>query len=126
MTRVAIIGGGIGGHTAAIALRPNAMRVLRALGLEDGVRKAAWTSSWAATRNGKTGRVITRTSRERQADSFGINGATVHRADLLDVLAAALPPSMVTLGRRCISVTQDLLPQRGPGRLGGRAGPGRR
>jgi salicylate hydroxylase len=132
MTRVAIIGGGIGGLTAAIALRqagievavheaapelkeigagvalhPNAMRVLRALGLEDGVRKAAGTSSWAVTRNGKTGRVITRTSRERQADSFGINGATMHRADLLDVLAATLPPGMVTLGKRCISVTQD-------------------
>jgi salicylate hydroxylase len=31
----------------------------------------------------------------------------MHRADLLDVLAATLPPGMVTLGKRCISVTQD-------------------
>jgi salicylate hydroxylase len=132
MTRVAIIGGGIGGLTAAlalhqagievavheaaaelreigagVALHPNAMRVLRALGLEDGVRKVAGTSEWAVTRNGKTGRVITRTSREQQATSFGTTGATAHRADLLDVLAAAVPPGTVSLGRRCLSVTFD-------------------
>ena len=66
MTRVAIIGGGIGGLTAAcallragaevsvyeaagelkeigagVALHPNAMRVLRFIGVEDGVRKVA-------------------------------------------------------------------------------------
>jgi 2-polyprenyl-6-methoxyphenol hydroxylase-like FAD-dependent oxidoreductase len=132
MTRVAIIGGGIGGLTAAlalhqagievavheaaaelreigagVALHPNAMRVLRTLGLEDGVRKVAGTSEWAVTRNGKTGRVITRTSREQQATSFGTTGATAHRADLLDVLAAAVPPGTVSLGRRCLSVTFD-------------------
>ena len=64
MTRVAIIGGGIGGLTAAnalmqagievavyeataelkeigagVALHPNAMKVLRAIGVEDDVRK---------------------------------------------------------------------------------------
>lgn len=71
MTRVAIIGGGIGGLTAAnalsragievavyeaaaelkeigagVALHPNAMKVLRALGLEDNVRKVAGRSHW--------------------------------------------------------------------------------
>ncbi|MBO0806643.1 MAG: FAD-dependent monooxygenase, partial [Nocardiopsaceae bacterium] len=132
MTRVAIIGGGIGGLSAALALRqagaevavyeataelreigagvalhPNAIRVLRALGLEEGVRKAAGTSRWAITRNGKTGRVISATSRERQAASFGTTGATLHRADLLDVLAGALPAGTVTLGKRCQSVTQE-------------------
>src|SRR2546430_8586707 len=71
MTRVAIIGGGIGGLTAAnalaqagietavyeaaaelkeigagVALHPNAMKVLRAIGVEDGVRKGARRSQW--------------------------------------------------------------------------------
>ena len=58
-------------------------------------------------RNWKTGRVIGRTSREQQAASFGIAGATVHRADLLDVLADALPAGLVTLGQRCTEVRPD-------------------
>jgi salicylate hydroxylase len=129
MTRVAIIGGGIGGLTAAIALsragidvsvheaaaelkeigagvalHANAMRVLRAIGVEDGVRKVAGRSEWAVTRNGVTGRVISRTSRGQQAALLGIEGATVHRADLLDALAAAVPADVVSLGKRCVSV----------------------
>ena len=132
MTRVAIIGGGIGGLTAAnalsrsgietavyeaaaelkeigagVALHPNAMRVLRAIGVEDGVREVAGRSQWQVMRNWKTGRVIGKTSRQRAAALFGIEGATVHRADLLDVLAGALPAGMVTLGKRCERVRTD-------------------
>jgi salicylate hydroxylase len=58
-------------------------------------------------RNWKTGRVIGRTSRQQQEASFGIPGATVHRADLLDVLAQALPAGLVTLGQRCTQVRTD-------------------
>ncbi len=129
MARVAIIGGGIGGLTAAlallqagaevrvyeasaelreigagVALHPNAMRVLRAAGVEDAVRAVAGRSPWAVTRDGITGRVISRASREQQAAALGIEGATVHRADLLEVLASALPPGVVTLAKRCTSV----------------------
>ena len=132
MTRVAIVGGGIGGLTAAsalcrrgievaiyeaapelreigagVALHPNAMKVLRSLGLEDDVRATAGRSEWALTRNWKTGRVISRTSRQQQASLFGSAGATVHRADLLDVLAHSLPSGIVTLGARCVGVEAD-------------------
>jgi salicylate hydroxylase len=132
MPRVAIIGGGIGGLTAAnalsragvevavyeaaaelkeigagVALHPNAMKVLRAIGVEDDVRRVAGRSQWQVMRNWKTGRVIGRTSRSQQVASFGIMGATVHRADLLDVLAGALPAGLVTLGRRCTQVRSD-------------------
>ena len=132
MTRVAIIGGGIGGLTAAnalsragievavyeaaaelkeigagVALHANAMRVLRAIGVEDAVRKVAGRSQWQMTRNWKTGRVISKTSRRQSAAAFGLEGATVHRADLLDVLADALPADIVTLGKRCTEVLPD-------------------
>jgi len=129
MTRVAIIGGGIGGLTAAralhrrgvevaiyesapelreigagVALGPNAMKVLRSLELEDDVRGIAGRWEWAVTRHGKTGRVISKTSRDQQATLFGSAGATAHRADLLDVLANSLPSGIVTLGARCVGV----------------------
>src|SRR5262252_7997398 len=132
MTRVAIIGGGIGGLTAAnalsragidvavyeaaaelkeigagVALHANAMRVLRAIGVEDAVRKVAGRSKWQTTRNWKTGRVISKSSMQQQAAAFGLLGATVHRADLLDVLADALPAGIVTLGKRCTEVLPD-------------------
>ena len=129
MTRVAIIGGGIGGLAAAralcrrgievqiyeaapelreigagVALGPNAMKVLRSLGLEDDVRAIAGRWEWAVTRNGKTGRTISRTSRPQQASLFGSAGATAHRADLLDVLSRSVPTDIVTLGARCKGV----------------------
>jgi salicylate hydroxylase len=132
MTRVAIIGGGIGGLTAAnaltragievcvyeaaaelkeigagVALHANAMRVLRAIGVEDAVRKVAGRSEWTVTKNGVSGRVITKTSRKQSAAAFGLEGATVHRADLLDVLADALPAGIVTLGKRCSSAATE-------------------
>ncbi|MGH3284683.1 MAG: FAD-dependent oxidoreductase, partial [Streptosporangiaceae bacterium] len=132
MTRVAIIGGGIGGLTAAnalsragidvavyeaaaelkeigagVALHPNAMKVLRAVGVEDNVRRVEGRSQWQVMRNWKTGRIIAKTSRQQQAASFGMQGATVHRADLLDVLASAVPAGLVTLGKRCTAVRAD-------------------
>jgi salicylate hydroxylase len=138
MTRVAIIGGGIGGLTTALALRqagaevrvyeaaaelreigagvslhPNAMRVLRAAGVEGEVRAAAGSSPWAVTRDGITGRVISRSSRASQAATLGIEGATVHRADLLEALARALPDGIVTLGKRCTAVQNDPTGQNG-------------
>jgi len=132
MTRVAIIGGGIGGLTAAralcrrgievaiyeaapelreigagVALGPNAMKVVRSLGLEDEVRAIAGRWERAVTRNGKTGRVISTTSRQQQATLFGSAGATAHRADLLDVLARSVPGDIVALGARCTEVVSD-------------------
>src|SRR5215469_3185161 len=104
MTRVAIIGGGIGGLTAAntlsqagievavyeaaaelkeigagVALQANAMRVLRAIGVEDSVRKIDGRREYMVTRTWK-GRVISKTSRAQQVALYGLEGATVHRA----------------------------------------------
>ena len=83
------------------------MKVLRAIGVEDNVRKVAGRSQWQVMQNWKTARVISGRPGRRPAASFGITGATVHRADLLDVLATALPPGLVTLGKRCTTVQPD-------------------
>jgi salicylate hydroxylase len=132
MRRVAIIGCGIGGLMAAralcrrgievaiyeaapelreigagVALGPNAMKVLSSLGLEDEVRAIAGRWELAVTRNGKTGRAISTTSRQQQATLFGSAGATAHRADLLDILAGSVPSDIVTLGARCTEVVPD-------------------
>src|SRR5689334_5046527 len=80
------------------------MRVLRRIGVEDEVRRLSGRAEWSVTHNWKTGRVISRISRAHQAQSFGLSGATIHRADLLDVIAAALPEGSVTLGKRCATV----------------------
>ena len=85
--RIAIIGGGIGGLTAAQALRlrgfdvrvyeaapelkeigagvwlgPNAMKALRSLELEAAVREVAWEPAYDVLRNWRTGRVISKAS----------------------------------------------------------------
>jgi 2-polyprenyl-6-methoxyphenol hydroxylase-like FAD-dependent oxidoreductase len=130
--RTAVIGGGIGGLTAAralcargfevvvheatpalreigagVALGPNAMKALRSLGLEHRVREIAGGSERMLLRNGRNGRVISAMSRAETAARYGAAGCTVHRADLLDVLAAAVPPEIVRLGARCVSVATD-------------------
>jgi salicylate hydroxylase len=124
--RIAVIGGGIGGLTAArallrrgfevavyeaapelkeigagVALGPNAMKALRSLDLEDAVRAVAWESEFQLLRNWHSGRIISKTLRTAR---FGATGCTAHRADLLDVLSASLPKEIVKLGARCVGV----------------------
>jgi len=131
--RIAVIGGGIGGLTAAqalwqrgfdvavyeatpelkeigagVALGPNAMKALRALGLEESVRAVGWEADYSLLRNWRTGRIISRTPRRGYfVERFGATGCTVHRADLLDVLATAIPRDMIHLGARCVSASSD-------------------
>jgi salicylate hydroxylase len=130
--RVAVIGGGIGGLTAAralsrggfevsvfeaapelreigagVALGPNAMKALRSLGLEDAVRAVAGRTRRQLLRSWRSGRVISAVERSQQAERFGAAACNVHRADLLDVLAASVPDAAVTLGARASAVEAD-------------------
>ena len=127
--RIAVIGGGIGGLTAArallrrglevhvyesspelkeigagVALGPNAMKALRSLDLEAPVRAIGYQSDYQQLRTWK-GRIISRTDPMISARRFGASGCTIHRADLLDVLAQSIPASIVSLSARCDSVT---------------------
>ena len=131
--RIAVIGGGIGGLTAAqallrrgfevtvheaapelkeigagVSLSPNAMKALRSLDLEAGVRAVAWESDYQLLRNWRTGRVISKTATKGfTLQRYGASGCSVHRADLLDVLGASLPKEIIKLGARCVSVQTD-------------------
>lgn len=129
--RIAIIGGGIGGLTAAralirrgfdvrvyesspalkeigagVALGPNAMKALRSLDLEAPIRAVGYQAPYEMLRTWK-GRVISKTERAGTAARYGASACTIHRADMLDVLAQSLPADVVTLGARCESVTSS-------------------
>jgi salicylate hydroxylase len=128
--RVAIIGGGIAGLAAALALHrrgvevtvyeqagelseigagvqmtPNAMNALRVLGLEESAMAVAFEPESQILRSWRSGRVIYRTPikgvfRER----FGAPLCSFHRADLLSVLAAPLPDRAIRLDARCVAI----------------------
>jgi salicylate hydroxylase len=128
--RAAIVGGGIGGLSAAVALRrrgidvavfeqapalgevgagvfifPNGLRQLESLGLGAAMAKVGAKvgagSEYYRMDGTVVGPVLT-------ADSSGWNGLYgMHRADLLGVLANALPPSIVHTDHRCVGFEQD-------------------
>ncbi|SHN46491.1 FAD-dependent monooxygenase [Cryptosporangium aurantiacum] len=130
---VAVVGGGIGGLTAALCLvragcdvrvyeqagqlsevgagvqvSPNASRVLHGLGLAEalaatGVKPLAWHQ-----RRWDDGRTLLRAPlAEALEATFGFPHYQMHRADLLDALAAALPPGVVFLSHRLAGFAED-------------------
>jgi salicylate hydroxylase len=127
--RIAIIGGGIGGLAAALALErrgaqvvvyeqspelseigaglnltPNAVKALRALGVEEAVNMIASESYFLNIRSWRSGRYISRTRRADFRQKFDAPNLSVHRADLLGILASALKTTEVRFGARCIGV----------------------
>ncbi|MFV0130995.1 FAD-dependent monooxygenase [Streptomyces sp. HMX112] len=113
--RAVVVGGGIGGLTAAVALHqrgwrvtvleraeslrpvgagiglaPNAQRALDVIGLGDEIRALA---AWQGDGGVRTprGRWLARTSSTAAAERFGGPLVLVHRATLIDALAARLP-----------------------------------
>jgi salicylate hydroxylase len=131
--RVAIIGGGIGGLAAALALRrrgieaivyeqsaslgeigaglnlsPNAVKALRALGIEEAAIAIGWQTDHQVVRSWRSGRIITRQERIGEfVARFGAALLTIHRADLLDILRRALPEASIRRGAVCTGVAAD-------------------
>jgi salicylate hydroxylase len=130
--RIAVVGGGIGGLTAALALRrrglevavfeqaevlreigagvsihPNAARLLRRAGLEDELRKIGSPIGGISLRTSTGEPILTSAGPATPAFSRDDRGYNVHRADFLNVLFKALPKGTVTLGRRCIHLQED-------------------
>ncbi len=128
--RIAVIGGGIGGLTAAVALRqagfdvhvyeqateltevgggvnmaPNATRVLRRLGLTEGLDREGVRPLGTHQRRWQDGRTLQRARLNPLCEElYGAPHMTIHRADLLSVIAAAFPAERVHLGHRLVGL----------------------
>src|SRR5436853_7470975 len=124
--RIAVIGAGTGGLTAALSLRqagfevdvyeqspalthiggginmgPNAARVLMRLGLGDGLLREGVRPIGTHQRRWDDGRTLQRAPLNPQCEElYGAPHITIHRADLLNVISSALPPERIHLGHR--------------------------
>jgi salicylate hydroxylase len=135
--RIAVIGGGIGGLTAAVALlqagfevevyeqapeltevggginmAPNATRVLRRLGLAEGLDHEGVRPLGTHQRRWQDGRTLQRTPLNPLCEElYGAPHITIHRADLLAVIAAAFPAERVHLGHRLVGLAERSAPR---------------
>ena len=126
--RAVVVGGGIGGVAAAVALAragidvqvheqaqqlaevgagvslaPNGLRMLERLGVGEGIRQVGVRYAASDLRL-PDGRAV-----EHEPYQFAMAGQNVgiHRADLLTLLAGQLPPGTVRTGHRCTGFSQD-------------------
>jgi len=126
--RIAVVGAGLGGLTAAVALRragfdvqvyeqapeltevggginmgPNAARVLYRLGLGDGLDREAVRPTSTHQRRWQDGRTLQRAPlNPRCEELYGAPHLTVHRADLLTIIASGFPRERIQLGHRLV------------------------
>ncbi|MBO0833414.1 MAG: FAD-dependent monooxygenase [Actinobacteria bacterium] len=131
---IAVVGGGIGGLAAAAFLRraglaatvyeqasqleevgaglvvaPNAARLLQRLpaALQVADVGVALETGWEFRRWADGTVLFAQELGDTCVRRYGEHTWTMHRADLLAVLASALPEDAVELGRRCTGVAQD-------------------
>ncbi|GAA3985688.1 FAD-dependent monooxygenase [Streptomyces plumbiresistens] len=132
--RIAIVGGGIGGLAAAAFLRraglratvyeqasalgevgaglvvaPNAVRLLRRLGVMEQFLRRAVPLEWGwEFRRWADGRVLSVEQLSGVCERlYGERTYAVHRAGLLDTVKAAVPGDWIRLGARCTSVDES-------------------
>ena len=126
---VAIVGGGIGGMAAAnallqrgievhvyeqaaaltevgagVALQPNGVRMLRRLGFGDELARfsARWIDPQFLRADGSYAASMWPAELADQVEFYGI-----HRADLLGMLSARVPPDVIRTGHKCMGFEQD-------------------
>lgn len=131
--RIIIVGAGIGGLTAALALRragfdplvceqtskilpvgagiqisPNAARLLIGLGLGDALSRVCLIPTALETKDWRSGRTIFSIPMgPRSIDAYGAPYWHVHRADLHAILLHAVGSEGIRLGVRCTDFTQE-------------------
>lgn len=129
--KYAIIGGGIGGltlaialqqkgvdvtvyeqapvfkpHGAGLALAANAMMALKHIGLDEEIMKAAHVIGEVSIKD-QTGKTLTSTDSRSVTKKYGVTGNfTIHRADLHHILFNQLLPGTVKTGKQCTHFEQ--------------------
>ncbi|MCC9167802.1 FAD-dependent monooxygenase [Pontibacter harenae] len=126
-----IIGGGIGGLCAAIALQKqgieavvyeaapelklvgagvglaaNAIQGLQKLGVAEEIIARGKQLTALVMLDGQ-GNIISNMDTQPLSKAYGVNNFVIHRADLHEVLAKHLQPDSLILGKRCAQVTQQ-------------------
>jgi salicylate hydroxylase len=129
--RVLVIGGGIGGMAAAIALaregfapvvfeqapvldelgagigmHANAMRILNHFGAGDDIRAHGVRVERGEWRRLDDGRTISTQEYAGLAAHYGEHYICMHRADLLAGLVARVPPEQIRLGSRLVAIDE--------------------
>lgn len=125
---IAVVGGGIGGLTAALSLRqtgfevdvyeqapeltevggginmgPNAVRVLRGLGLGPGLDREGIRPIGTHQRRWQDGHTLQQARLNPLCEElYGAPHMTLHRADLLAVIASGFPAGRIHLGHRLV------------------------
>lgn len=93
---------------AGVQLAPNAMKVLRAIGLEDEAARIGFEPDAHVVRNWKTSDVLAYTPyKGTLARVFGANYYGYHRADLHALLRSAVPAASIRLSARCTGVREE-------------------
>ncbi|MFD4603782.1 FAD-dependent monooxygenase [Streptomyces sp. NPDC058464] len=93
---------------AGIVLAPNAVRLLRRLGLTDALaRRALKVRTGWEFRRWQDGAVLFSQDMTECENLYGEAAWLVHRADLVDVLLSAIDPGTLHLDHRCIGVRQS-------------------
>ena len=131
--KVVVIGGGIGGLTVAsaliargiavevyeqteeltpvgagIQLTPNAVKVLRALGLEAGLQESGFFPQATVGYDWRSGKTVFHTPLAGECERlYSAPYVQIHRADLQRILCEKLPSTTVRLGRRCVAVSDN-------------------
>src|SRR5262245_19596873 len=131
--RIGVVGAGIGGLTAAVALRqagfevdvyeqapaltevggainmgPNAARILYRLGLGKDLDREAVRPASTHQRRWQDGRTLQRAPlNPRCEELYGAPHLTVHRADLLSIIASGFPAERIHVGHRLVGLADS-------------------
>lgn len=131
-SRIAIIGGGLGGITAAILLQrsgfapvvyeqapqldrigaginlwPNTTRLLKAIGLEEEMEKIGMMPETWYNCEWDTGRIYFSQPEKEWDETYGGPHLILHRGDLQGIMASRLPPGSLQFGKKLVGLDEN-------------------